>query len=323
LFQNSKTRMQEIKHRIRGPGETELFVRQYLPPSSGDGRTLMIVHGAGEHSGRYEHFIQWITQGGWTVIAGDLRGHGYSNGVPTHVDDFDQYIDDLAAVWAFFDLHSERTMLFGHSLGGLVAARFAERKPDWLAGLVLTSPLLSFGLRVPVLKRTLGRMCLWFAPRTRFRSTVSAEQLTRNEEALEIRARDPLTNRTVTAGWYFRVLEALCNVWDEAPLLTAPVLLLQGDADEIVNPQAPLDWLPQLGGRDRTLKMFPGHLHSLLTEPSWESTTADILRWMNRRIPGVRGDSVQQRRTAEEPEQGVPGLGTGMLRRAISDMRAA
>lgn len=314
--------MQEIKHRIRGPGQTELFVRQYLPPGTGDGRTLMIVHGAGEHSGRYEHFIQHITEGGWTVIAGDLRGHGRSNGVPTHLDDFDHYIDDLADVWSFFDLNAERTMLFGHSLGGLIAARFAERRPDWLAGLVLSSPLLAFGRRVPVLKRTLGRMCLWFAPRTRFKSTVSAQQLTRNEQALELRARDPLTNRTVTAGWYFRVLEALCNVWDEAPRLTAPVLLLQGDADEIVNPQAPLDWLPHLASRDRTLRMFPGHLHCLLTEPSWEATTADILRWMNRRIFGA-GCRSSVRRPAAGSEQGSPGFPTGRPTSADSDAWAA
>ena len=176
--------MQEIKHRIQGPTETELFVRQYLPVNADDRRTLVIVHGAGEHSGRYEHFIEHVTHGGWTVIAGDLRGHGRSNGIPTHVDDFDHYVDDLAAVWSFFDLKADRTVLFGHSMGGLVTSRFAERKPDWLAGLVLSSPLLAFGLRVPVLKRTFGRMCLWIAPKTRFRSTILPEQLTSNEEAL-------------------------------------------------------------------------------------------------------------------------------------------
>lgn len=281
--------MQEIKHRIRGPAQTELFVRQFLPLVPDDARTLVIVHGAGEHSGRYQHFIDQVTRDGWTVIAGDLRGHGQSNGTPTHVDNFDEYVEDLAAVWTFFDLRPRRTVLFGHSLGGLVTARFAERKPDWLAGLVLTSPLLAFGLRVPVLKRTLGRMCLWVAPKTRFRSTVLPQQLTSNAAALEVREQDPLTNRTVTAGWYFRVLEALCNVWDDAPLLTAPILLLQGDADEIVSPTASLEWLPRLGSRDRTLKMFSGRLHALLVEPSWESTTADILRWMNRRVPSSLG----------------------------------
>jgi hypothetical protein len=77
----------------------------------------------------------------------------------------------------------------------------------------------------------------------------------------------------------------LCNVWEDAGLLTAPILVLQGDADEIVNPNACLEWLPRVGARDRTFKMIPGHLHALLVEPSWESTTADILRWMNRRVP--------------------------------------
>lgn len=303
--------MQEIKHRIRGPAETELFVRQYLPLNPVGHRTLVIVHGAGEHSGRYQHFIEHVTTAGWTVIAGDLRGHGRSNGVPTHVDDFDHYVDDLDDVWTFFDLKPSWTVLFGHSLGGLVTARFAERRPDALAGLVLSSPLLAFGLRVPVLKRTLGRMCLWVAPRTRFRSTIRPQQLTRNTDALELREQDPFTNRTVTAGWYFRVLEALCNVWEDAPLLTAPILVLQGEADEIVNPKASLEWLPLVGARDRTFKMIPGHLHALLVEPSWESTTADILNWMNRRVPmGADAQARQGERRLPSFSSWGPGTGS-------------
>jgi lysophospholipase len=203
-----------------------LFVRRYSPPAHACQRTLVIIHGAGEHGGRYEHFVAAALQQRWTVLAGDLRGHGQSSGTPTHLDDFGQYLGDLDAVWSHFRLDPQRTAVLGHSLGGLVAARFSQTRPDRLSALVLSSPLLAFGMRVPRLKRTLGRMCLLVAPRTRFRTTVRPEQITRNTEALSLRQRDPLTNRTVTAGWYFRVLDALYDCWCDAERLAAPLLLL-------------------------------------------------------------------------------------------------
>jgi len=269
-----------------------IFVRRYLPAEASTSRNLVLVHGVGEHSGRYEHFINHAIAEGWNVIAGDLRGHGHSSGTPTHLDDFEHYLGDLDALWRHFQLCSATTALFGHSLGGLVAARYAQTRPEHLSALVLSSPLLGFGVRVPRLKWTLGRVCLLVAPRTRFRTTIRPEQVTRNEQARLIRERDPLSNRTVTAGWYFRVLDALCDVWTDAPRLKAPLLLLQGDADRVVNAESPLKWLPMVGSPDRSLWLIPGHLHELLNEPGWESTSRRILTWLEHRVLCSTGEKV-------------------------------
>jgi lysophospholipase len=268
------------------PG-TELFVRRYTPGRPDADRTLVLVHGAGEHGGRYEHFVAAALDRQWNIIAGDLRGHGQSGGTPTHLDHFGQYLDDLDAVWSHFDLVPERTAVLGHSLGGLVAARFAQTRPDRLAALVLSSPLLAFGMRVPRLKRTLGRMCLLVAPRTRFRTTVRPEQITRSADVLTLRRSDPFTNRTVTAGWYFRVLDALYDCWCDAPRLTSPLLLLQGEADEIVHAEAPYRWWPQTAAHDKSLWVLPGHLHELLNEPGWPQTADRILTWLDARVPAT------------------------------------
>ncbi len=282
-----------------------LFVRRYLPTEGNATRHLVVVHGAGEHSGRYEHFIGQAVASGWSVVAGDLRGHGRSSGVPTHLDDFEHYLCDLDAIWQHYALRPETTALFGHSLGGLVAARYAQSRPQNLAALVLSSPLLGFGIRVPRLKSTLGRVCLLVAPRTRFRTTIRPEQVTRNEQARLIRELDPLSNRTVTAGWYFRVLDALCDAWSDAPRLQTPLLLLQGDADRIVNAEAPLRWFPAAGAEDKSLWLIPGHLHELLNEPGWEETSRRILDWLGHRLP------------AEVAEPGAPRESTPACVRSI------
>ena len=293
LLTMSRRRMRQQQHTVVVDGAGIRFVRRYEPEHAADDRTLVIVHGVGEHSGRYEHFVTRAVERGWTVIAGDLQGHGQSEGVPTHLDDFGQYLADLDAIWNHFVLPPERTALYGHSMGGLVSARFAETRPERIAALILSSPLLGFAIQVPALKRTFGRICLRVAPQFRFKSQIPETHITRNPDALQQRATDPLANRTVTAGWYFRVLDALCDVWQDADRVHAPLLILQGDGDRIVSTEAPLDWFTRAGSRDKSLRLLSEHLHELLNEPGWPGTIAGILDWLDRRVPAAQDAPVQ------------------------------
>lgn len=260
------------------------FVRRCGPAAGSADRTLLIVHGAGEHSGRYSHIVPQVVARGWNIIAGDLSGHGRSGGVATHLDRFDQYLEDLDAVFRHFRLEPERTALFGHSMGGLVATRFAQSRPGQIAALVLSAPLLAFGMRVPVARRILGRVCLAVAPRTRFQTRVQLADITRSEDAIRRRIEDPLTNRTVTAGWYFRVHAALRDVSSEAAKMQVPLLLMQGAADRIVSPERAVAWYVGVGSADKSLWLFRDHLHELLNEPDWSRTLDQVVDWLDVRI---------------------------------------
>jgi lysophospholipase len=269
---------------------SRLFVRHWHDPIPA-GRTLVIVHGAGEHGGRYEHFAAKFVSRGWNVIAADARGHGRSEGVPTHINSFNQYLDDLIEVLRATSPIASRTAIFAHSLGGLIVARAlqtAARPPVGAA--VLSSPLLALHVRVPAVKRAIGRICSWFSPETRFRSNIRGDQLTRSEWAQRRREEDPHGQRSVTAGWYFQVLDAAFEAWADAARLTVPILLQQGDADEVVDPDAPLPFWERLGSRDRMLRILPDHLHELAAEPTWELTADFILGWLESRVPRPSGD---------------------------------
>lgn len=260
------------------------FVRRCTPAQGAADRTLLIVHGAGEHSGRYSHLVSPIVARGWNVVAGDLSGHGRSSGVATHLDDFEQYLADLDAVYRHFRLEPQRTALFGHSMGGLVATRYAQTRAGCAAALVLSAPLLAFGMHVPMTRRMLGRLCLAVAPRTRFQTHVRLEDITRNPEAIKRRIEDPLTNRTVTAGWYFRVHAALQQAASDGRLLKLPLLLMQGANDRIVRPETAVAWFVSTGSADRSLWVLRDHLHELLNEPDWDQTLCQMLDWLEARV---------------------------------------
>lgn len=281
--ERSATILQKSFHLKTLDGLT-LLVRQTAPAGLVPRRTLVIVHGAGEHSQRYEHWARLLAQHQWRVISLDHRGYGLSGGLPGHVDRFDQYLADLDQVRETLQIPPE-TIFFGHSLGGLIATRFAQTRPGVLAGLVLSCPLLGLQLRIPAWKRTLGRICTLFAPRTRFQTTIRSEQLTSDPAARRTREADPLRCRSVTANWYFQVLDAIVEAWSDSKNVNLPVLLLQGDRDEVVNPEAATQWWVSLPAPDKTLRILAGHLHELLNEPDWNHTARGILTWMDQRVP--------------------------------------
>ncbi len=275
-------------------GEADLFVRKYAPTRRDNGLSLVVIHGAGEHGGRYGHFVNHAVRAGWTVIAGDLRGHGRSGGVPTHLDSFEQYLEDLDLIWDQFNLQHQTTAVFAHSMGGLVAVRFAQTRRNRMSALALSAPLLGLRVRVKMLKRAVGKLCSVVRPTTRFRTSVKVTHITRNDDVLASREQDPWIQRSVTAGWFFQVQQAVTAAHLEAENFDVPLLFLQGDADEVVNHEMANDWLEEIASTDCTRRVMPDHLHEIINEPGWERTTNEILEWFDTRMNRV----IHQRRAA-------------------------
>lgn len=265
---------------------TGLFVRQFVPREpERHRRTLLIVHGTSEHGGRYRHVAQEAVRRGWEVIVPDLRGHGKSRGVPVHVDDFEQYLQDLDTLFQYFELNPDRTAIAGHSFGGLITARYAETRPTRMSAVVLLAPLLGLKVKINPISYFIGKCMTYVAPRTRFRSTVPVEHTTRNERVLRHRQKDKLIHRSVTAAWFFEMQTALEAVWSQAPELIVPLLTLQGSDDLIVEPSAAAPWIAETGSNDRSFRLMNGHYHELLNEPDWRETLAHILSWLETRLP--------------------------------------
>lgn len=280
--------MRQTEIVVKASDSTKLLVKHYRPSQGTSSRTLLIVHGMSEHSGRYDHIAPNVVDRGWNLIIPDLRGHGRSGGAPIHIKRFRQYVGDLQTIRRKFRLRPRNTALLGHSMGGLVALRAVQLWPGRFACLVLMSPLLGVKVEIPALTVTTGRVLSYFAPRTRFRTRFDPTNSTRNQAAVEARLNDPEIYRTVTAGWFFAMKASMNAAWTESDKVRLPLLLMQAGEDHVVDAAASAEWFESVGSLDKTYCCFKNHFHELFNEPDWAKTVSTVLGWLNPRMGEIR-----------------------------------
>jgi lysophospholipase len=276
--------MRAVEAYLQAEDGVGLFVRRFEPRTRDADRWLVLVHGMSEHGQCYEHVARSAVARGWNVVVPDLRGHGRSGGEHIHVNDFSEYVADLRRIFEWGRLVSHKTVIVGHSMGGLISARFVQQFPDYVSALALISPLLGVQVKVNPLTVALARVLSVVRPKSRFRKKIDPAYSSRNPAALLRGAQDPLIRQSLTAAWYFAMRAALRTVWDLAERIACPLLVLQAGSDQIVDPRAPHSWIERVGSLDKTLRVLPDHYHELLNELDWANTLADLLDWLELRI---------------------------------------
>jgi alpha-beta hydrolase superfamily lysophospholipase len=251
-----------------GHGGAEIFWQRVTPADGRVRGVVLLVHGYAEHLGRYRDFVEHLAGRGLAIAALDHRGHGRSGGLRGHCLDFSELVAD---VHALADLTTEwwsgaPRVLFGHSMGGLIGFLYLLRHPDTVRAAAFTAP----AFRVPDAgPRSLQRIAMLLgrlAPRIRFTSKIDASALARDPAVGAAYVADPLVHRAATAGFFraMRAAQAVARV--EAPRLKIPLLILQGDADRVVEPAGAADIAARLTVQHQLL-MLPGYFHELLNEP--------------------------------------------------------
>lgn len=270
---------------LRTADGTELQLSVW--PVAGRG-WVAIVHGYGEHSGRYEAFARWLNARGWSVASCDLRGHGRSPGPRGHIQSFGEYLQDLAALHAFaaHQAGDGPVFLLGHSLGGLIALRYVQETGAELAGLVLSAPFLELALPTPRWKLILAPALSQLWPTFSTPSGLRGELASRDPEVASAYDGDPLVFKRATARWFAEVLREQENALAAAPRLRLPLLVLHGDADRVARPSASRRLVAQAGSPDRTLSVYGGFRHELLNELGKERAWEDVAAWLESRGTG-------------------------------------
>jgi lysophospholipase len=260
-----------------------LLTRQMWRPEGEPTAVLAVVHGYGEHGGRYGGLAGEMAARGYAVHVYDLRGHGRSGGRRGHLGRFTDYLDDTAV---FLDaVRREQpgrpVYLLGHSLGGLIVTAYVEDRPaDALAGLVLSSPFLRLGMPVPPLKLGAARLLSLVAPTVNVGNTVDAAALSHDEDVVRAYGTDPLNHHVATARWVAEVVAAQSAALSAAARIRLPLLLLYGAADTIADPRAALELFEGVASRDKTAHAYKGYFHEIFNETGRGTVIADLVAWL-------------------------------------------
>ncbi len=216
-----------------------VFYRSWV--SSSATTPLIIVHGGGEHSGRYDNTAAWLNREGLAVYCADLRGHGQSPGVRGHIQRFEEYVDDLLVFVSMVSRQHEgrRPILLGHSLGGLIATIYGMQHAETICCLILTSPLWGLNVPVPLWKRVVARCLSAVWPSlVMHRPTISGDVLSHDPEVGTRYRNDPLVHFKASIRLYTEVTRWLRRLPQVIHHLILPVLVLQGGDDRIASAPA-------------------------------------------------------------------------------------
>jgi len=263
---------------IRSADGTRLRVLSW--DAKGDRRgQVFLVHGMGEHVGRYEHVGQDLADRGWEVHGLDLRGWGRSGGLKGHVDGYDEYAADLAALLDWAPAGSPR-FWYGHSNGSLVVLHSLLNLRDRLpVGAVLSGPPLKLAFNPPALKVAVGRLVARVLPRLRLGNELDSSLVCSDPEVVKAYDADPLVFTAISTRWYTSFMEAREGVQGGSSQISLPTLWMVGEKDGICDPEGSRDMVGRLGS-SATLRSFPDLFHEIHNEKNWREVMDTVDAWM-------------------------------------------
>lgn len=258
-----------------------LYFRERVLP--GAHAHAVVVHGVSEHYGRYRWVEQRLAQANIGFSMMDLRGHGQSEGTRVHVDSFDDYLGDLDKLVARAERHGVPLFMIGHSLGGLIAVRWAQtRRPlaGRLRGLVTSGAALKATLKPPAPVFFMLQQINKLYSRTPLPGLVPVDKICRDPEIVRRYTTDPLVHKNLTTGFGIASMRAMDAALADAHRIDIPTLTMHGADDALVHPSASTELHAGLSHADKTLEILPGLYHELFNEPEREQVLARVTSWI-------------------------------------------
>lgn len=248
-------------------------------PADDPRAAVLLVHGIGEHCGRYEHVARQLSDAGLYTVGFDQRGFGASGGRRAFVESFTQYHDDVEDLLSEVRELELPTVLLGHSMGGLVAISYVlrDRPPPDL--MVLSAPAL--GAEAPEWMRKATGPMSRLAPRLRMQTPFDTSVLSRDPRVGQDYEADPLVERSTTARLGAEILENIDWCRERIHEIDVPTLLLHGDEDLLV-PAWSTEITDTVASVER--RVIEGARHEIFNEPDGPAAVADVIAWLDVRL---------------------------------------
>ncbi|MFO7952979.1 MAG: alpha/beta hydrolase [Bacillota bacterium] len=261
-----------------------LFARKWEPDNDNIKGIICLVHGLGEHSGRYSHWAEKLTGAEYATLAIDLRGHGRSEGHRGYTPSLDHYGDDISLLLdkaeEFYP--GKPHFLYGHSLGGTLSAFFLIQRQPRINGAVITSPCLHTVLDRQKHKIAMARFFDLFFPSLSLASNLEQKDLSRDPAVISAYQNDPLVHDRVSARLGKGIIDAVNYIFNRATDITLPLLIMHGTEDRITFPSGS-EKLAGLVSGECTLKLWDGLYHELHNEIEKDEVFAFLIKWLENR----------------------------------------
>lgn len=264
----------------------KLYLQAWMPENPKAG--LLLVHGLGEHSGRYSHLVEKWNELGVAVFTFDGRGHGKSAGTkPTaYFDSYEDYLKDIDALFGKVKayLPGKPAFLYGHSMGGgLVAAYVLNYQPE-AKGVILSSPAVKEAEGTSAILIAVSGLINRFLPKLKVLK-LDIAGVSRIPEEVEKYKNDPLNyQESIPARTGYELYQMMQFIQGNAEKFTLPFLLIHGDADRLTNPKGSELLAAKAKSSDKMLRVFPGGYHELINDSDREEVMQVLVDWVGERI---------------------------------------
>jgi alpha-beta hydrolase superfamily lysophospholipase len=273
--------MDHVEGNFKGVRNAKIYYQARLPEGNVKA-VLLIVHGLGEHCGRYMNVVNHFVPLGYAVYGLDHIGHGKSEGMREGVESFEDYTDTLTVYYKMVKgwQTGKPMFLLGHSMGGLISSCYLLDHQADFRGAVLSAPLIKAGGNISQATILMGKILSALAPKMGL-LPLDAKNISRDPEVVKAYVNDPLVFHGKTpARLAAELLKAMLRVAKEADKVTLPFIVLQGSEDKLVDPSGAQTLYDKAGSKDKTIRIYEGLYHELFNEPERGRVLKDVETWL-------------------------------------------
>lgn len=276
--------MPKTEFQVLSDDGLRLWFQEWTPEGKPLG-AIALVHGLGEHAGRYQHLADTLNQEGYAFLTFDLRGHGRSEGQRGHTPSYDALMKDIALLLKQVRerFPEQNLFLYGHSLGGNLVLNYALRFSAPLTGVIATSPWLKLAFEPAAFKLKMAGLMNRIWPSFTQKNELDAEALTHDQAIARAYETDPLVHTLISARLFQSVHAAGLWALEHADRFPLPLLLMHGSADRVTSCEASQEFAARLP-EQCTFKVWDGLYHELHNEPKWPAVVETITGWLRKQM---------------------------------------
>ncbi len=243
---------------------------------------LLLVHGLGAHTGRWQFLVDFFLQNSFSSYAIELRGFGKTEDVKGHVDSVNIYFSDIRrlAEIAREENPGKKIFLLGESVGALVSFSMVANGANFASGLICISPAFSDKLDVKPIDYIRMSLALLYNPRKQFLVPFTAEMCTRDVQYQKVMNENPREHRLVSAKLVFEITKLQKTAPRSAAKIKLPTLFLLAGDDKLVEPDASRKIFDMIASKDKRIVEYPEMCHALSIDLGREKVFLEILKWI-------------------------------------------